>query len=286
MIIRNMNNYYLTKINKAIDYIEENLNKKITTKDLAKITAFSEFHFHRIFKSITNETVNQYIKRLKMGKSYRDLVTSNETITSIAFDYGFNSSANFSRDFRNYYKNSPFKMRKDATYSLPDNKYLKKLKLKFKGFHNISEIEVIYIRIHTGYNTKNIKEAFSELLQLIKINKIKYHNVRSIGIGYDDPDFVDPDKCRYDACISLKDGTNIDCGNLNRKKIASGKYAAYLFEGENSDFSIAWDFIIKTWMSDNKYLPDNKPHFEEYLPSLNYKKGLYKAKLYLPITEL
>lgn len=276
-----INNYYINKINIAIDYIEDNLEKKITTKDLAKVTAFSEFHFHRIFKAVTNETVNQYIKRLKMGKSYRSLVTTPQSITTIAFKYGFNSSANFSRDFRNFYKTSPSNIRTSSEPKKPEDKYIKKLKLKYKGIQNIPNIEVQYIRVYGGYNTVLIQKAFSKLFNLLKENRIRFFNVISIGIGYDDPDFVDADKCRYDAAISIKDGTVLD--GLNRKKIEAGKYATYLFEGKASDFSIAWDFIIKTWMADDNYTPDNKPHFEEYLPSLNYKKGIYKARLYLPI---
>lgn len=279
-----MNDYYTSKINRSIDYIEENLDKKITTKELAEISAFSEYHFHRIFKAVTSETVNQYIKRLKLGKSYRNMVTSQETITTIAFKYGFSSSANFSRDFRNFYNKSPRTVRNEASYPRKSKRYLKRLKLKFIGLQNLDEKDVYYIRVYTGYNTSVIQNAFSQLLDIIKANKVKFKDVRVFGIGYDDPDYTEPEKCRYDACISLKKSCSINWNNLNGKKLQSGLYAAYLFEGKAEDFANAWDFILRTWMSDDSFRPDNKPHFEEYLPSLGFINGTYKAKLYLPIT--
>lgn len=280
-----MNDYYISKINKTIDYIEENLGKKITTKELADISAFSEYHFHRIFKALTNETVNQYITRLKLGKSYRNLVTSQESITTIAFKYGFNSSANFSRDFRNYYNKSPRAIRAEASYPKKSKRYLKRLKLKFIGLQNIEDIDVYYLRVHTGYNSDTIKNTFSQLLEIIKANKLRFKDVTVLGIGYDDPDFTQPEKCRYDACISLRKPYILNNDILNSKKLHSGLYAAYLFEGRAEDFATAWDFIIKTWMSDDSYRPDNKPHFEEYIPSLGFINGIYKAKLYLPIAS-
>ncbi len=281
-----MNNYYLIRINKAIDYIEENLDKKITTKELAQVSAFSEFHFHRIFKAVTNETVNQYIKRVKMGKSHRKIVTSRSPITTIAFDYGYNSSANFTRDFREYFKDSPLAVRKSYKYfdKYLNNTLINGLKLKYEGLKEVPSFEVIYIRVHTGYNPVEIQRAFGELLNLLKVNKIKFSNVTSYGIGYDDPDFTPQDKCRYDACISIKN-QKIDTGNLNIKKIEPGLCSVYLFEGRSADFAIAWDFIINTWMNSNIYKPGGSPHFEEYLPQLHIKKDFFKARLYLPIVK-
>ncbi len=281
-----MSDYYITRINKAIDYIEDNLDKKLTTKDLADVTAFSEFHFHRIFKSITNETVNQYIKRLKMGKSYRNIVISDESITTIAFNYGYSSSANFTRDFRNFYNNSPTLMRNNYNHTFSKSNYPKRLKLKFEGITHIPEMEVIYKRVSSGYNTDKIQKAFQGLLKLIKKNNIRFYGIRSIGIGYDDPDFIEPEKCRYDACISLKEKADIDIEGFNKKIFKPGKCAVYIFEGKNTDFALAWDFIIKTWITSTEYYPGNTPHFEEYMPILSLKKDHYKAKLCLPITKI
>jgi len=73
--------FYVQRTNRAIDYIEEHLDSKITTSQLAKVSAFSEYHFHRIFKFVTGEKVNQYIKRLKMDKSKRALILDTKPIS-------------------------------------------------------------------------------------------------------------------------------------------------------------------------------------------------------------
>ncbi|MGL1893491.1 MAG: AraC family transcriptional regulator [Spirochaetaceae bacterium] len=281
-----MNSFYINKVNLAIDYIEENFDTRITTKELAEVSAFSEYHFHRIFKSITNETVNQYIGRLRMGKTYRNLIISNDPITSIAFNYGYSSSANFTRDFRKYYNTSPSFIRKSRSSIISKISNPNNLSLKFLGLKDIPDMEVIYRRVSDGYNTTNIQASFKELLNFIKINKVKFADVRSIGIGYDDPDYISHKKCRYDACISFKKDLNLDTNNFNKKTLSPNKCAVYLFEGYSKDFVIAWDFIIKTWITNKRYRPGDSPHFEEYLPTITLKKDYFKARLNLPIVKL
>ena len=52
---------YLKPVLNALAYIEQHLTDAITPDDVAKEAAFSKFHFHRIFKAITGETLSNYI---------------------------------------------------------------------------------------------------------------------------------------------------------------------------------------------------------------------------------
>ena len=60
---------YWERINKTIDYIESNLEKKITLNKLAQINHFSKYHFHRIFSSFTGESLYNFINRLRVEKA-------------------------------------------------------------------------------------------------------------------------------------------------------------------------------------------------------------------------
>lgn len=274
--------YYLQRINRAIDYIEDNYDKKLTTAELARVSAFSEYYFHRIFKYLTGETVNNYIKRLKMSKAKRNLVIDDKSITDIAFNYGYNNSANFARDFKSFYNESASAVRKNGKILLNKNTD-SKIKLEYLGIKPLKKRPVIYKRISTGYNTVTIRKAFSELLEFIHKNNIDFKDVKSIGIGYDDPDFVDPKKCRYDACISIDRDYRLDLECFNTKEFDPGKCAVYLFEGKAEDFAPAWDVIFKKWLESDKYTLGDTPHFEEYLMSERYNEGIFRANLCLPV---
>lgn len=284
-----INSFYIQRINKVIDYIEEHLNEKLTLIELARVAMFSKYHFHRIFKIVSGETLNNYIKRLKMEKAYRQIQSGLKTnISEIADEFGYQSTANFSRDFREYFGIAPSEA-KNAK-SKPIERKLNNtnnVSITFKGIENIPDKKLLYKRVNTGYNTEIISTAFNELYQFAIENNLLQSIEQIIGIGYDDPDYTPVDKCRYDACITLNSKVNFPKqNNFNRKILKGGKYAVFLFEGQKEQFFAAWDIIFKEWVLNSKYVPLDRPHLEMYLPSDAHENGIYKANLCLPVKPI
>ena len=60
---------YIEKINTVQDYIEKHLDEEISVQQLAQIASFSEYHFQRIFKQFTSESLYSFIKRLRLEKA-------------------------------------------------------------------------------------------------------------------------------------------------------------------------------------------------------------------------
>jgi AraC family transcriptional regulator len=59
-------NEYKKRIHMLQDYIEAHPTEIFSSEQLAKISGLSKYHFHRIFKAITNESIFQYVTRVKM----------------------------------------------------------------------------------------------------------------------------------------------------------------------------------------------------------------------------
>ncbi|MBN1471413.1 MAG: helix-turn-helix transcriptional regulator [Syntrophaceae bacterium] len=92
---------YASRINRVIDYIENRYMKALTLDELADVAGFSRFHFHRIFRAMVGESLNQFVIRLRVEKSAAMLLNNpKKTITEIAFDCGFSGSAPFARSFK------------------------------------------------------------------------------------------------------------------------------------------------------------------------------------------
>lgn len=105
-----MNHTYI--INKAEDYIEQHLSQSISLHDLATYVGFSDFHFHRIFKTYTSETIQQFIARIKIERSAIYLkVNQKVTITQIAQDYGYADASSYSKAFKKHFGLTPSKFR-------------------------------------------------------------------------------------------------------------------------------------------------------------------------------
>lgn len=98
--------------------------KQLTLVEMAQLSGWSRFHFHRQFKSVTGETPKQFELRLRVERAAVLLQSSTKQIVDIALETGFSSHEVFSRAFRRQFKISPRAYR--AKYGQNDStQYLK-----------------------------------------------------------------------------------------------------------------------------------------------------------------
>ena len=98
---------YLESINKAIAYIENNTTSDIQLKDIAIHANLSQYHFHRIFKSLTGDTTKDFLTRLRLEKAALKLKHSQDSIGQISFDCGYQNHETITRAFKDYFGLAP-----------------------------------------------------------------------------------------------------------------------------------------------------------------------------------
>ena len=164
---------YKTRINRVFTYIDENLSSDLSLDTLSKIAFFSPFHFHRIFKHITGETLNEYVIRRRIEKAALDLLHKNDTTTEIAHTYGFSDISSFSRAFKNYFEVSPTAFKKQNP-----NRHSKIRQLKSKNGQEYPNHEKYICAIDTLKNwiTMNAK------IEIKKIPELHLVAVTHIGV--------------------------------------------------------------------------------------------------------
>ena len=107
-----LSNITVTRIGKAILYIEENLQKKLVLEDIARKAHFSPYHFHRLFSAVVGETLNNFISRKRIERAASHLMNKkNIPVTEVADRVGFSSLSSFSRAFKKFYGMSPLEFR-------------------------------------------------------------------------------------------------------------------------------------------------------------------------------
>lgn len=90
----------LKSMNKALAYIEENLDNKIDYQEVAKIACCSEYHFKRMFTFLAGISLSEYVRRRRLTLAAFDLRDSQHRILDIAVKYGYNSADSFARAFQ------------------------------------------------------------------------------------------------------------------------------------------------------------------------------------------
>jgi AraC-like DNA-binding protein len=104
----------LSRIGVAVQWIRENFTKPLRVEALADMVALSASAFHRHFKAVTALSPLQYQKQIRLLHARSLLITGEANVTSTAFDVGYESSSQFSREYARMFGEPPSKDRVKA----------------------------------------------------------------------------------------------------------------------------------------------------------------------------
>ncbi len=103
-------NHSFAKVSNAVEYIHKNLKEKILLEDIANIANMSINNFHRVFKEALNDTPIQYIKKIRLNKARQLILYNKLKAIDAAYEVGYDSPTQFSREFKRYFGVSPSKI--------------------------------------------------------------------------------------------------------------------------------------------------------------------------------
>ncbi len=89
-----------TAIKQAQDFIENNIQEKITIEDLSDLVLLGRRSFERRFKVATNNSVLEYINRVKMEFAKRSFESSRKNINEVMFEVGYTDTKAFRTIFK------------------------------------------------------------------------------------------------------------------------------------------------------------------------------------------
>ena len=101
----------LRKLQTVIDYIQANLEEKISLNTLAETTEISSYYFGRLFKKSTGITPHQYLIKCRIDRAQVLLKERKLSISNIAFEVGFSNQSHFIKHFKRLTGKTPKKFR-------------------------------------------------------------------------------------------------------------------------------------------------------------------------------
>ncbi|QHZ44926.1 helix-turn-helix transcriptional regulator [Bacillus sp. NSP9.1] len=99
--------HYERAVQKTIDWLESHLHEQISIEDIAGVSGFSKFHFHRIFQAEVGMSAASYIRMRRLAHAATDLLYTDHRIIDIALHYQFESQEAFTRAFKKLYHMPP-----------------------------------------------------------------------------------------------------------------------------------------------------------------------------------
>ena len=273
-----MDNIYM--MSEAVQFIEENLTKPISVKNIADRIGYSLYYFIRLFNTITKHSPYDYLMRRRLSEGAKDLIRTDKKIIDIAFDYQFNSHETFSRAFKKMFGMLPNQAKKNK---------LNGLILKTCNTYE-------YLKHINSYNITKPKLVWIDELHLVGISKVTkkkeifdnafwqnfYKNISLIQLNKK-PEFVFyirffPNNKKINLYLHM---IGIDVRQIHytpyvftAKIIEKGEYLQFYHKGSGNTKQYTLDYIYQSWLpkSDCRL----KRHFElsKVQVDTNYTNGL------------
>lgn len=271
-------NIYVQRVNHVLDYITTHLDDELPLKQLAAVAGFSDYHFHRIFKAIVGETLNQFVWRVRIERGAALLRSDpNMKVSDVAVDCGFTSLAGFSRAFKAHFGVAPTqwnrlsRLRNEPEWSRDQRPTyhittLHALPEKFPvHFRHMPAQRLAYIRVHDSYrDMQRIEDAYHRLFRWYEAQGGSLADTTLYGMSQDDPDITPQELCRFDWCLRVPDTWHGD-GEVNIRDFPSCLLAAIEMNGTGLDVEERlWQYFWRDWLPRSHYQPANLPAMEIY----------------------
>jgi AraC-like DNA-binding protein len=100
------------RLNRIFEYVMENFQDEIHIKKVADMAMMSYSGFCRYFKNRTKKNFSHFVNEIRVGYACKRLMESDERISSICFESGYNNMANFTKQFKKVLNCSPKQFRR------------------------------------------------------------------------------------------------------------------------------------------------------------------------------
>ncbi|UXI04148.1 GyrI-like domain-containing protein [Photobacterium sp. TY1-4] len=276
---------YQQRLTPVIRYLEQHFAEPVNLQQVAAMAHLSPFHFHRVFKAVTGETLGGFIKRMKLQNAVHCLFYHKSSVTEVAMDCGFSSSQSLAKAFRLYFGVSPSEIRRCQTQPefsslLRNSKIGHALSngghdpLALQGYalsyqpqrsemmktEHFEQRCLVSIRV-TGPYGENYQPALGKLYQWAGAKGLA--DGQCLFIYHDNPEVTPAQQCRTDICLTVPEGTEGGQG-IEIQTLPAGGYASIRETvTEQRQYGEYWQVLMEAIVASQLEI-DDRPCFELY----------------------
>lgn len=271
------------RIQSACRFLEDHLDGDPPLDEVARAAHYSAFHFHRLFRGLTGETVRGYARRLRLERAAHRLTHSDVDISEIALGSGYSSHEAFTRAFTKHFDITPSEYRAAKQDSRPPMASSDAPLIDVR-IESREPCTVACVR-HVGpYGDVGL--AWKTLMKWGWM-KMVFGKAQAFGLCYDDPDVTEPQRVRYDACIAVEAGTRTN-RTVELQSHQGGPYAVTLHRGPyatiGETYASLFAHIVTKPIGGKRWRLGDPPSLENYLndPRKTKPEDL-RTEIWMPI---
>jgi AraC family transcriptional regulator len=268
--------YYLERIQRGVDHVEAHLDEDVALSDVAKVAGVSQWHFQRMFRALTGETLKTYIRSRRMAASLGRLLDTDLRVLDIAILAGFESQEAFARAFKQAFGLTPQKYRslRDKSRFLKkprfDAEYLRQLD------HNAALAPEIYaqpalqlVGLRTlFYSVDSEKNNIGEKLPPLWVDFVARlaeipDRVPGVCYGVVRQAHGDAELLEYHAAIEVTRVSTLPAGMV-ALEVPHGTYARFEHRGAAQRIDHTVNYAYASWLPQSSHRHTYAPDLEIY----------------------
>jgi len=241
------------RLERAASLLSGRLDDPPSLAELASAAAVSPFHFHRIWRALTRETVGQTILRLRMEASQELLLVKDASVTETAAAVGFGTPQSFARAFRRHTGLTPSEHRNSQSSAGKKHSPDMNVAVDRRG-----EIIIVALR-REGKPYTDLNATFGQVWSWAEATDRLQHLRGIYGILLDDPASVPVSELRYDAGLAL--GVTSAPEPFRVLRLPAGEFACLRHYGSYDGLEAATQYVVGEWLLSSGREPADFPIF-------------------------
>jgi AraC family transcriptional regulator len=286
---------YAARIDKVLTHLVSRLAEGVSPglEELAGVAALSEYHFHRVFRLMTGETLSSAVQRLRLANSLSALTSPHAKVADASALGAYATSQSYARALKARTGSVPTDARCHAAEIDRIRENLRRpadarsagdsaapLSVEIVAFEPLTIIALRNVGDYAG-----LYDAYARLFGLLT----DVSAVMGIyGVPYDDPTEIPAAECRFDLGVSLTD-FNVAAGILELRELRIEATSCVRLRQAGS-YERTWsnlDSLYSYVLSNGEWSFGSSPPVIHYLddPEVVRTEDL-RADLYLPVREI
>ncbi|MCO1600858.1 AraC family transcriptional regulator [Desulfosporosinus nitroreducens] len=286
----------LSRMNGALNYIEENINDNIDFKEVARRAYCSEYHFKRMFSFLAGVTLSEYIRRRRLTLAAFELNNMNLKIIDIAVKYGYSSADSFTRAFQSLHGVTPSEARNNgqSLKAYPPMTFQLSIKGGIEMNYRIEEKEAFHIvglmkRVPIIFNGVNpeIASMWGSLTGELIAQLKGLSNVEPMGMLSASTNFSEgrmEEKGELDHYIGV--ATDKECpDNLTKLEVPASTWAVFEAVGPFPDtLQNVWGRIYSEWFPSSNYEQTEGPEIL-WNEHKDVTSPTFRSEIWIPVLK-
>lgn len=292
---RRTRNDYLRRVDRVVALLQQAVANDAELPGLAELghaAQLSPFHFHRVYRALTGETIGRTVARLRLLRALQWLSDPARAVTDAALAVGYETPQAFARAFRQAFGASPSELRAQPARLAGELARLSRAPIGDAMPTSLLQVEVVSLEPFALVATRNtgdfadLAAAYEALFGWAAQHGLIECIAGIYGVPRQDRRDTPPAECEFDCALAFNAEATAGDGAVPLI-LGGGLWARLRHVGPYAGLEPATDALLAEWLPYSGYALRDEPLFHHYLDDPEQTpEAVLRTDVHLPVSAL